>query len=117
VRESELKYFEELLDERKKQLLSNIESARAELEAIALDEGRDEGDFASSSNSSMIDNALSEKQKKELDEINYSISKIRKGTFGICEMCEDPISMQRLKVKPQAKYCIKCREIIEKEKK
>ena len=32
-------------------------------------------------------------------------------------MCEDEISIDRLKAKPQARYCITCREIIEKQKK
>ena len=35
----------------------------------------------------------------------------------ICEMCEEEISMARLRAKPTAKYCIVCREIIEKGKK
>ena len=30
-------------------------------------------------------------------------------------MCEEPINPERLKIKPFAKYCIDCREIIEKE--
>jgi len=29
-------------------------------------------------------------------------------------MCEEEIGEQRLKVKPQARYCIVCREIAEK---
>lgn len=32
-------------------------------------------------------------------------------------MCEDPIGLPRLKAKPFARYCIVCREIIEKENK
>ena len=32
-------------------------------------------------------------------------------------MCEDEIDIERLKVKPNAKYCITCREIIEKNNK
>ena len=30
-------------------------------------------------------------------------------------MCEEKIQEERLKIKPFAKYCIMCREIIEKE--
>lgn len=116
MRESDIKYFKEILSERKRQLLSNIEAARLELEGIAEFEGGDEGDVASCNSSGMIDNALSLKQKRELDEIEEALAKFKKGSYGVCEMCEDPIGIQRLKVKPHAKYCINCREIIEKEK-
>lgn len=116
MRESDIKYFKDLLNERKRQLLANIEATRAELESIAELEGGDEGDVASCNSSGIVDSALNLKQRRELVEIEEALSKFEKGTYGICEMCEDPIGIQRLKVKPHAKYCIKCREIIEKEK-
>jgi len=62
----------------------------------------------------MIEQAISSQQSRELAEIDFSLSKIENGGYGICEMCEEDISFQRLKVKPHAKYCIVCREIIEK---
>jgi len=55
------------------------------------------------------------KQKQELKEIEEALKKIEEGRYGICEMCDEPISEERLKIKPHAKYCIICREIIEKE--
>ncbi len=34
-------------------------------------------------------------QKRELEEINDALKKIEEGTFGICEMCEDPDSRSK----------------------
>jgi RNA polymerase-binding transcription factor DksA len=49
-------------------------------------------------------------------EIEVALAKIANNEYGICEMCEDDIGFQRLKVKPHALYCIDCREIAEKSK-
>ena len=46
--------------------------------------------------------------------VAYLFEKIANKTYGICDMCEEEIGIPRLKVKPHAKYCIACREIIEK---
>jgi len=64
----------------------------------------------------MVESAIVQQQEQELREINVTLGKISTGDYGICEMCEDPIGFQRLKVKPHAIYCIDCREIVEKSK-
>lgn len=113
---SELNYFKEILLSRKEQIESNINSVNSELNQINSLELNDEGDHASANNNSMVESAIVEQQTKELQEIDVALGKIANGEYGICEMCEDPIGFQRLKVKPHAIYCIDCREIVEKSK-
>ena len=117
MRESDLKFFKEKLDERRNQIKKNIEDAYIEMEGLSGSEANDEIDHASISTDRMIDQAITAQQAKELTEIEAAISKIKGGGYGICEMCEEDIGVQRLKVKPHAKYCIVCREIIEKSSK
>ena len=38
------------------------------------------------------------------------------GTYGVCNLCEETINIERLKVKIFAEYCVDCREIIEQQK-
>ena len=116
MQESELKYFKEILESRKEQIIKNIKDVNAELDQLSLLELNDEGDHASVDNSSMVESAIVQQQEKELKEINVTLAKIAAREYGICEMCEDPIGFQRLKVKPHAIYCIDCREIVEKSK-
>jgi DnaK suppressor protein len=116
VQASELDYFKEILESRKEQILKNISGVNTELEQLSSLELNDEGDHASIDNSSMVESAIVQQQEQELREINVTLGKISSGDYGICEMCEDPIGFQRLKVKPHAIYCIDCREIIEKSK-
>jgi len=114
VQESELNYFKEILESRKIQIIKNILGVNAELAQLSSLELNDEGDHASVNNNSMIESAIVNQQQKELREIEVTLGKIINGDYGVCEMCEDPISFQRLKVKPHAIYCIDCREIVEK---
>lgn len=49
-----------------------------------------------------------------LNRIDEALKKIEEGSYGICENCEKPISLKRLKAVPSAKLCIKCKEDEEK---
>ena len=114
MRDNELHYFEEILQDRKKQIIKNISGVEKELDELRGLELNDEGDYASVSNDNMVENAIGSQQELELAEIEMALSKIKANMYGICEMCEEEIGFQRLKVKPHAKYCIDCREIAEK---
>ncbi len=61
-----------------------------------------------------VENAISKQQSEELAEIELALDKIENNLYGICEMCEDEINIERLKVKTFARYCITCREVVEK---
>lgn len=114
MQDSELTYFKEILESRQVQINKNISGVNDELAQLNSLELNDEADHASVGNSSMVESAIVQQQEQELREINVTLGKISVGDYGICEMCEDPIGFQRLKVKPHAIYCIDCREIVEK---
>lgn len=114
MRENELRYFEEILNDRRQQIMKNLYGVEKELDQLRGLELNDEGDFASVSNNNMVEAAIGNQQELELSEIEIALMKIKDNIYGICEMCEEDIGFQRLKVKPHAKYCIDCREIAEK---
>ncbi len=112
----------EELEDLKKELLEmaenirkNIAKAEEEINLMRNQSPTDEGDYAVLLNDSAIDDTLIAKQMKKLEEIELALDKMSKGDYGICEMCEEEIDIDRLRVKPFAKYCISCREINEKE--
>ncbi len=117
MQKSELEYFKSILLNRKEQITKNLSSVHEEMSDLQKQELSDEGDYAAANNDSMIEDAIVQQQQKELTEIEKALTKIENGEYGVCEMCEDPIGFQRLKVKPHAVYCIDCREIIEKSNK
>ncbi|MBD3790067.1 MAG: TraR/DksA C4-type zinc finger protein [Campylobacterales bacterium] len=102
------KEFEERLLEMKKKLESNIARLKDEMEAIAReDEIDDLEDMAALSSDSMHHSALLKQQQHELEEVNHALSKIKNGTYGICEKSGDRIDPERLRVEPHARYCMK----------
>ena len=113
MQESELNYFRDVLNSRKEQILKNINGVNDELSQLNALEMNDESDQASVDNNSLIESKIGEKQFDELKEIDNIMKKINDKTYGICEMCEEKIGFQRLKVKPHALYCIECRKIVE----
>lgn len=56
-------------------------------------------------------------ERKVITEIDDALKRIEEGTYGICQMCGEPISKIRLKAIPYTKYSKKCQEKIEKENK
>ena len=114
MQKSELDYFKSILLARKEQIEKNLAGVQEEITELQGQELNDEGDLASASSDSLVENAIISQQQKELSEIQNALAKIESGDYGICEMCEEPIGFQRLKVKPHAVYCIDCREIVEK---
>lgn len=113
----ELADFQNKLLDRRVQIEKNLTGTTLELEEMRELELNDEGDHAAASAESVIDSAILVQQRKELNEIELALDKIKNGTYGICEMCEEPIGLPRLKVKNFAHFCITCREIKEKEQK
>ena len=107
---------QKLLD-RKVQIEKNLLGTTQELKSMRDLELKDDVDYASASAESVIDGAILIQQRKELNEIELALDKIRDGIYGVCEMCEEPIGKLRLEVKNFARFCITCRQINEKEKK
>ncbi len=111
----DIKYFKNILMERKERIVKNLAATNMELEDLKNFEVNDEGDYAALCADNLIDHAIQKKQIQELKEIEEALKKIEEGEYGICEMCSEPIKPLRLKIKPHAKYCIICREIVEKD--
>ncbi len=59
---------------------------------------------------------LSQHWKVELNQIDMALLKIEQGSFGICEDCGDEIPVKRLRVRPDAAFCLNCQETAERER-
>lgn len=115
LEQTQLDEFKHKLLDRRVQIEKILLGTTNELDEMRNLEFNDDADYASVSADSMVDNAILIQQRKELAEIDLALDKIKKGIYGICEMCEEPIGILRLQVKNFARFCITCREINEKE--
>jgi DnaK suppressor protein len=114
---TELRFFKIALEERRTKIENNLTSTSIEMNEMRRNELKDEGDHAAMSLETAVDNAILGQQSKELAEIELALGKIHNNLYGVCEMCEEEINIERLKVKNFARYCITCREVVEKEHK
>jgi len=111
----EIEFFKTELEARKMKIEANLSTTSTEMNSMTQNELKDEGDHAAMSLETAVDNAILGQQSKELGEIELALDRINNKTYGVCEMCGDEINVERLKVKIFARYCITCREVVEKE--
>jgi len=112
----ELKKFQELLEEKRKLVLERARQMLS-VENMALDTNDlpDEMDLASSEYLQSFEFRLRGREKSLLTKLDLALKKIEDGTFGICEICEEPIGKKRLEARPETTLCIKCKEDQERE--
>ena len=113
----QIEELEEILNNRLALIKNNIKDSRESIDSLKSLECNDEFDYAEVSSDSFKEGIIANQQVKELVEIESALKRIKNSTYGICEMCDELITIKRLKAKPFAKYCTPCREIYESEQK
>jgi DnaK suppressor protein len=53
--------------------------------------------------------ALEKRVRDQLAEIEHALSKFENGTYGLCDICGQPIDPARLEALPQANLCLNCK--------
>ncbi|MGD8290176.1 MAG: TraR/DksA C4-type zinc finger protein [Desulfobacterales bacterium] len=57
---------------------------------------------------------LCSRDKLHMRRIERSLQDIEDGNYGLCQQCEEEISLKRLKARPIARFCIDCKTQLEK---
>ncbi len=114
LNEKEMNLFKEKLEIRRAKIEANLSISVDASDALRNNELKDEADHAVVSLENSIEHAIFGQQSKELAEIELALDRIKEKNYGICEMCSSEINIERLKVKIFARYCITCREVVEK---
>lgn len=113
--QEELAFFKNALEEQKEKIEQDLENANKESSNNPQDNCKDEADHVSLEILNHVNSAIVKKQTITLNKINRSLNKIVIGTYGVCKTCEEPINVERLKVKMFTEYCVPCRELMERE--
>ena len=111
----ELKKFQELLEDKRKSVLERARQMLSEGMILDQNDLPDEMDLASSEYIQSFEFRLRGREKSLLSKLDLALKKIDDGTFGICEVCEEPIGKKRLEARPETSLCIKCKEDQERE--
>ena len=110
--------FRRLLEQRRRALIEEIrtELARSENEHYVDLAGRvaDSGEAAVADLLVDLDAAMTDRDVRELREVEAALGRMRDGTYGECPECGADIDLQRLRANPTALRCIRCQTRYEK---
>ncbi len=78
------------------------------------DAGGDAADAAFESGSDEMSSQLAELDSRELSQIERALARLKQGTYGLCEACQNKIPVGRLNALPYTTLCIECQREMEK---
>lgn len=115
--QKDLKRFKKSLEDSRKNIIENARKTMEEESNFDTDDLPDEIDQASSEYAQSMAFRLRDREKFLLKKIEKALQRIEEGTFGMCERCEELITMKRLEARPVTTLCIRCKEEQEKKEK
>jgi len=104
-----------LLEEKEKlendlsRLAISVDKKEGEFEPLLENIGTDREDNATEVEEFTDNLPVEEALEKKLKDIIKALEKIEKGTYGMCENCQEEIDIRRLEINPSAQTCIKCK--------
>ncbi len=111
------KHFKKKLEEEEKLLVKELEAVGrrnpdnlSDWEATPADKDTsqaDENTIADNIESYDENNAIVNTLETRYNDVKNSLEKITKGTYGLCQMCDEEIDVERLEANPSAKDCRK----------
>ncbi|HLI79490.1 MAG TPA: RNA polymerase-binding protein DksA [Candidatus Binataceae bacterium] len=108
MRQRDLKVFRKLLEERKREILSEAERAVGAMngteEMLA-----DPTDRASVESDRIFLLRMKDRERKLLGKIDEAFARLHDGSYGLCEECGRAIGVERLKARPVTTLCIQCK--------
>ncbi|MBL8912093.1 MAG: TraR/DksA C4-type zinc finger protein [Archangium sp.] len=115
--QKDLKAFKKSLEEMRKQIIETARKTMEEESNFDTDDLPDEIDQASSEYAQSMAFRLRDREKFLLKKVEKALQRVEDGSFGVCERCEEQISLKRLQARPVTTLCIRCKEEQEKKEK
>jgi DnaK suppressor protein len=75
--------------------------------------GGDSADQAFESSGEEVSSQLAQLESRELAQIERSLQRLKRGTYGLCEVCQKKIPVSRLNALPFSTTCIECQREME----
>ncbi len=101
----------EMLEDERQQVLARLQGLREAVQ-VEVDTDPEEGDPEVYQREKNL--ALIAALEGEMLSIESALRAIKRGTYGICERCGEPIPPERLEVRPEATLCVKCQADVER---
>jgi DnaK suppressor protein len=60
-----------------------------------------------------VNETVLRKSEQRLVRLRNALSRLKRPDFGLCVECDEPIGIERLKIRPESVRCIECAELAE----
>lgn len=108
MEKKDLEYFRKLLNEQLHDLITKADDTVTDLLTFS-DSSADLVDRASMDLDRNFNLRIRDRESKLIRKIRQALESIEDGSYGICEMCGEDISIARLEARPVTTYCIQCK--------
>lgn len=113
MNKEKVEFYRKRLLKMRENILNKAKKLKEDSYNLGTDGIQDMADAASNTYNADILMSISDNDLTILKDIDNSLDKLSKGSYGICEECEEKISEKRLEANPVARYCITCKRQME----
>ncbi len=106
MKKKDKEYFKKLLLDTRLKIINQNKIKSKDGLVICSEDLLDEVDLANSFTNQHISFSIHYRELKKLKDIENALDKIKYGTYGLCEDCDEEIEYKRLESKPWARLCI-----------
>ncbi len=96
------------LRRQREMLFKEVADTEADLNFIAEDRESEIEERAQEELAARLLNRLSDRGKRELEEIDAALERIVEDAYGRCQACREMISIARLRALPATRFCVNC---------
>lgn len=108
--------YQKMLLEKREKIVNKLSEVYTESKEIENDVAQDVVDKAESSYTKEFLLSLSSAERNQLILIDQALKRVNACTYGVCQMCQKPVTKKRLDVVPWAPFCIECQQEKENER-
>ena len=108
MNQRQLKHFERLLMDRRRELLEEAERTVGGM-TDSRENFPDPSDRASLESNRNAVLRIRDRERKLISKIDEALQRINDRNYGVCESCGGPIGIDRLNARPVTTLCIECK--------
>lgn len=100
------------LRDKANELRRRMSAEKAAAIVSRLEDPSDSGDLSQQSHEEWLFLNRNNLEKSLLREVEEALARVKEGSYGVCQECEEAISPKRLQALPWAKFCVRCQEVL-----
>ncbi len=113
MNEQQLKHFRNILSEKKKDLMQEVDNTINEMKGKSVQVLADPNDRATEEEILNLELRARDRERKLIRKIEEALQQIDDKEYGYCESCGIEIGIRRLEARPTATLCIDCKTLDE----